>query len=77
MNTSPEKIDLQRRQLVGVAALSAVIAQLGGLHAANAQPPKPAMPLIAPGRTPRSATAPAPVTLQALARQLPTSAAKQ
>jgi pimeloyl-ACP methyl ester carboxylesterase len=49
MNTSPEKIDLLRRQLVGVAALSAVVAPLGGLHPANAQPPKPALRVIAPG----------------------------
>ena len=49
MNTSPEKIDLRRRRLVGVAALSAVVAQFGGPLPANAQPPKPTLPLIAPG----------------------------
>ena len=49
MNSSAEKIDLQRRQLLGAAAAIAAAAQLGMLSSANAQSAKATLPLIKPG----------------------------
>src|SRR5215207_2210895 len=50
MNTKLEKkIDLQRRDLIGAAVLSAAAAQLGMLLPASAQSGKATLPLINPG----------------------------
>jgi pimeloyl-ACP methyl ester carboxylesterase len=49
MNTTSEKIDLHRRQLLGAAAVTAAAAQLGLLPSANAQSAKVTLPLIKPG----------------------------
>ena len=49
MGANAEKIDLQRRQLLGAAAVIAAAAQLGMLSSANAQSAKATLPLIKPG----------------------------
>jgi hypothetical protein len=49
MNTNSEKIDLQRRHLIGAAAVTAAAAQLGILDSASAQSAKAAVPYIKPG----------------------------
>jgi pimeloyl-ACP methyl ester carboxylesterase len=48
MNTNSEKVDFYRRDLIGVAALTAAATQLGMLPA-SAQPSKTTLPLIKPG----------------------------
>jgi pimeloyl-ACP methyl ester carboxylesterase len=48
MNTNSEKVDFHRRDLIGVAALTAAATQLGMLPA-SAQPSKTTLPLIKPG----------------------------
>jgi pimeloyl-ACP methyl ester carboxylesterase len=48
MNTNSEKVDFYRRDLIGLAALTAAATQLGMLPA-SAQPSKTTLPLIKPG----------------------------
>src|SRR5262249_46518531 len=49
MNTNLETIDLQRRHLIGAAAMAAALSQIGMLAPARAQSAKPVLPPIRAG----------------------------